>query len=219
MWQILISIDWLRAIEAIATILTLYVAYSALHTWKHQSKAQKQTDFLDGLTDKVHEYIQALSQSIHFLSTIHIRFESHKHFNVEPDQNPHSHIIKYIELHGKEDSGTLLKHMSNSNDLFALINSLSVRGQAYKFKNYTACREAVNMLLWQHNRLQAVASVIGSQHMNWNNPEVMKSIESMLTVEPDSVNKYIKENDQGNRVIAGTYSSDKEYYNKLANRS
>ena len=213
MWQFLISIDWLSAIEAIATILTLYVAYSALHTWKHQSKAQKQTDFLDGLTDKVHEYIQALSQPIYFLRTIHIRFESHKHFNVEADQKPHSHIIKYIELHGKEDSDALLKHMTNSNDLFAQINSLTARGQVYKFKNYTACRDAINMLLWQHNRLQAVAAVIGSQNMNWDNPEVMKSIENMLTVDPDSVDQYITQsnlkfigfvNENYTEIYAGT---------------
>lgn len=213
MYQTLISIDWLRAIEAIATLLTLYVAYSALHTWKHQSKAQKQTDFLDELTDKVHEYIQALSQPVNFLKIIYIRFESHKHFNEEPDQKPHSDIIKYIELHGKEDSDAVLKRMTNSNDLFAQINSLTARGQVYKFKNYTACREAVSMLLWQHNRLHAVAAVIGSQHMNWNNPELMKSIENMLTVDPNSVDQCIKEsnlkfiefvNENYTEIYAGT---------------
>ena len=69
------------------------------------------------------------------------------------------------------------------------------------------------MLLWQHNRLQAVAAVIGSQNMNWDNPEVMKSIENMLTVDPDSVDQYIKEsnlkfigfvNENYTEIYAGT---------------
>lgn len=48
------------------------------------------------------------------------------------------------------------------------------------------------MLLWQHQRLQAVASIIGSTNLYWNNPEVMKAIENMLTVDPADVQAHLQ---------------------------
>ena len=48
------------------------------------------------------------------------------------------------------------------------------------------------MLLWQHQRLQVVASMIDSPTLNWQHPEVLKGIENMLTVQPNDIEEHFQ---------------------------
>ncbi len=192
MCQFLISIDWLKLLQTFAVLFTAFIAYGAINTWKRQAKAKKQTDFLDELTDTVHEYTQALSRPLEFLKFIYIGFESHRNLSPEPDNDKYPHIIAYIKSRGAEDSEKLWEHLKRGNDLVAKIESLVVRGQVYGFKNYGICHDSVKMLLWQHRRIQVVASMIGSPSLNWNHPKVIKGIENMLTVQPEDIEKHLK---------------------------
>ena len=191
MCQFLASIDWLGLLQTIAALFVAYIAYAALNTWKHQAKAQKQTDFLDELTDSVHEYMQALAPSIEFLKSIHIGFESHKGLQPQSEQE-HSHIIAYITARGTEDAKRMWEYLNNCNPLVARIQSLVARGQVYGFKKYGSCQDSTKMLLWQHQRLQAVALMIDSPTLNWQHPEVLKSIENMLTVQPNDIEEHFQ---------------------------
>lgn len=193
MCQFLASIEWLELLQTGAGIFTAYIALCALNTWKHQSKAQKQTHFLDELTDTVHEYIQALSSPTEFLKIIRIRIESHKGLPASACISPHAHVIAYIEAHGMEDSKRLWEYLNSSNYIVAKIYSLVARGQVYGFKNYDCCSGSIKMLLWQHQRLQVVASVIRSTSMNWENSQVKKSLENMLSVDPADIEKHLEE--------------------------
>lgn len=186
MIECLEKIPWLDLVQTFAVIFTAYIANAALNTWKHQEKAKKQTDFLDHLTDLVHEYIQSLSHPISFLKFIYISFESHKHL---PNNSGHkySNIIAYIQSSGKKDSQELWELLKTSGEYVAKTQALVARGQVYGFENFRKCHDAIKMLLWQHQRLQVVASMVGSPSYNWDHPEVIKSLESMLTVQPDDI--------------------------------
>jgi len=192
MCQFLASIDWLEVVQTLAALLAIYVAFAALSTWKHQSKAQKQSDYLDKLTDTVHEYIQALAAPIEVLKIIRIGIESHKGIPFSADYGPNTHVIAYIESRGSEYSKKLWEYLSKSDSLVAQINSLVARGQVYDLKNFVDCINSVKMLLWQNQRLQVVASIIGSTNLYWKNPEVMKAIENMLTVDPVDVEVHLQ---------------------------
>lgn len=191
MCELLLKIEWLNLIQTIAVIFAAYIAYAALHTWKYQAKAQKQTDFLDQLTDSVHEYIQLLSQPVGLVKLIHIEFESYKGLLGNPDHQ-YSNIIAYITARGNEDSKKLWEHLNSTNHLVAKIQALVAKGQVYGFINFNKCQNSIKMLLWQHQRLQVVASLIGSTNLNWEHPDVIKGIENMLTVQPDDIENHLQ---------------------------
>jgi len=195
MCDLLEKIEWLNLIQTIAVIFTAYIAYSALHTWKHQAKAHKQTDFLDQLTDSVHEYIQSLSQPVELLKFIQISFESYKGLPDNPDHQ-YSNIIAYIAARGSEDSKKLWEPLNNAGQVVARIQALVAKGQVYGFIDYSNCQDSIKMLLWQHQRLQVVASIISSTSLNWEHPDVIKGIENMLTVQPDDIESHLQKYNQ-----------------------
>ena len=55
------SVNWPDLLQGIGSIWVAIVATLALNAWKHQSKAQRQMNFMDELTDSVHEFIQLMS--------------------------------------------------------------------------------------------------------------------------------------------------------------
>ncbi len=192
MCEILTKIEWLNLLQTIAVIFAAYIAYAALHTWRHQAKAQKQIDFLDQLTDSVHEYIQSLTQPVELVKFIHIGFESYKGLPGNTDHQ-HSNIIAYITARGAEDSNKLWEPLNKTSHLVAKIQALVAKGQVYGFINFNKCQDSIKMLLWQHQRLQVVASIIGSTSLNWDHPDVIKSIENMLTVQPDDIENHLQQ--------------------------
>ncbi|MCP4985133.1 MAG: hypothetical protein GY928_03395 [Colwellia sp.] len=191
MCQFLATIDWLKLLQTLAALFTAYIAYRAVNTWKYQSKTKKQTDFLDELTDAVHEYIQALSRPISLLKSIYIGFESHRNLAPLPEHDKYSHIIAYIKSRGAEDSKAMWEFLNSCSSLVAKIESLVTRGQVYDYKNYSTCQHSIDMLLWQHKRIQVVALMIRSPTLNWKNPKVIKSIENMLTVQPTDIEEHL----------------------------
>ena len=191
MCEFLAKIEWLNLMQTIAVIFTAYIANTALHTWKHQAKAKKQTDFLDQLTDSVHEYIQSLSRPVELVRIIHIGFESHENLPGNADHQ-YSHIISYITARGSDDAKKIWEPLKSTSHLVAKIQALVAKGQVYGFIKFNTCQDSIKMLLWQHQRLQVVASFIGSPSFNWEHPKVIKGIENMLTVQPDDIENLLQ---------------------------
>lgn len=191
MCELLFAVDWLGLMQTIAVLFATWVAYMALNTWRHQAKANKQTDFLDQLTDAVHEYIQSLTRSVEFLKYIHIGFDSHRNPPTNIDHK-HSHVVAYITAKGNRDAEKMWEFLSSSDTLVAKVQALVARGQVYGLDDYPKCANAVKKLLWQHQRLQVVASMIGSPNWNWENPEVTRGIDNMLSVTPEDIEKYLQ---------------------------
>lgn len=48
------------------------------------------------------------------------------------------------------------------------------------------------MLSWQHGKLQAVAVIIGSTSMYWQNPEVQKSLITLMQINPDEISTQLQ---------------------------
>ena len=195
MYEFLVNINWLEVIQTIATVFVAYVALRALETWKHQSKAQKQTDFLDELTDTVHDYIQQLSQPIEMLKIIRIGIKSHANIINQDEITEHSDTIAYIKSRGKEDSIKLWEYLNKSDHSASKIQTLLAKGQVYDLNKYEICKDSCTKLLWLHTRLQGVASIIGSENMNWENPIVQNSLNNALAVKPEDIEKTLKEQD------------------------
>ena len=194
MCEFLVSLNWLGIVNTAATCCLAVAAFWALNSWKHQDKARKQADFLDELTDTVHEYIQSISRPNEHLRYIRIGFESHQNTVDAPDGTLEQGAIAYIEKVGGSDSNRLWESLEPCMKLSAKLNALVARGQVYGLLSYDSCREAVSMLVWQQQRLQVVASMLGNANLNWKNPVVRNSLEKMLTVQPDDISDYLNEN-------------------------
>lgn len=186
-------LDWTKVAGAVAQIGMMLVAVTALTAWKHQAKAKKQTDFLDGLTDAVHEYIQALAAPLQTFKFVHIAIESHSGNSTAHGAN--APAIEYIQRRGKEDSVELWEKLNKANEAIARINSLVTRGQVYDFQDFSSGTDSIRMLLWQHERIQAVAAMIGNPNLNWENPRVIETLEKALTVDPADIDTHLQKYD------------------------
>lgn len=187
------SCDWTKAVGAFSQLGMMLIAVTALHTWKDQAKAKKQTDYLDELTDAVHEYIQALASPIQAFEFIRIGIESHTGDVARYGAN--ASAIEYIERRGREDSAELWEKLGKANTIIARVNSLVARGQVYGFQDFTSGADSIRMLLWQHERLQVVASMIGKPSLNWEHPQVIGALEKMLTIIPSDIEAHRQKHD------------------------
>lgn len=186
------EIDWAELVKIIISAWVATVATLALSTWRRQSKAQRQSDLLDELTNAIHEFVDSMSAPTEMLHYIKIQIESHKGTCGLRDDVPHPEAIAYIEKYGKEDSSRLLEYLNPSSPALTKIRSLSAKGQVLGFRNYEKCHRACQMLERQHGRLQAVSVIIGSTSMYWQNPEVQKSLNSLMKIDPEEITSQLQ---------------------------
>ena len=189
----LANIEWGILIQSAASLFVAYIAYRALETWKYQSKAQKQTDFLDELTDNIHEYIQSMVQPIEMLKMVRISIKSHSKSSNNNENITKEDAIAYITKRGREDSKRLIEYLKLCNDSYSKIHSLTIKGQVYSLLKYDECIEICQKFMWQHRKLQHVASIIGSDYMNWENEKAREALDHILTVKPEEIDKDLKQ--------------------------
>jgi len=202
------NVSWLTMLPAISTILSaianicvVIIAYCALHTWKYQTRAQKHMEFIDELTDTVHEYIQAIAAPIQILEFVKIGIQAYSETESLQGRNiENAGVIVYIEKNGKADQIQLNEYLNKVRPIMSRMNSLAVKGQVLGFDNYKQCYDACTMLAWSCGQLEAFAMLIGMAHLNWQNQEVKQFLDKVMTVDA----KTIKENlEKQNSVFLG----------------
>jgi hypothetical protein len=190
----LMSLDYTDIITCIVSIWMAVVATMALNTWKRQSKAKKQTDFLDEITDAVHKYINDLYGPTEVVKFIKFGIESHliSPLLQEKDvENPE--IVAYVKQSGERDAKFLNEQLEKCNQSVFRIHTLMAKGQVLGFKNYDVCHESCRMLTWQYERIQALSFMIGNVHLNWKNEEVQKTLKATTSLEHGDIQKYVAE--------------------------
>jgi hypothetical protein len=185
------NVSWSTILPAIASIWVAITATRALRTWKYQTRAQKHMEFMDELTDTVHEYIQAMEAPIQILEFVKIDIQAHSETESLQEKNiKNAGVITYIEKNGKADQIRLNEYLDKVRPIKSRMNSLAVKGQVLGFDNYKQCYDACTMLAWSHGQLEAFAVLIGSAHLNWQNQEIQQTLDKVMTVDA----KTIKEN-------------------------
>ena len=185
--------NWAEIVKGSVGIWIATVATLALKTWKRQSKAQKQTDFMDEITNSVHEFVATMSASIEMLKYIKIGIESHARAPSLPPGIENPEAVAYIQKQGKEDSKRLLEYLNLSSPSLTKIRSLSAKGQVLGLRNYAECQNACDMLTWQHDRIRALCYVIGRPSLNWENPEVQKTLSKIIQLDPEEIKRELGE--------------------------
>jgi len=167
------------------------VATLALKTWKRQSKAQMQINFMDEITNSVHDFITAMSAPIASVKYIKIGFESYASMpNLIHDiENPGA--VAYIQKRGEEDSKKLLEYLNLCGPSLTKISSLSAKGQVLGFKNYSVCQNACIMMTRQYERIQSLCYLVGSPSLNWYNSEIQNTLKKVMQLDSEEIKKEI----------------------------
>jgi hypothetical protein len=185
--------NWPEIVKGIVSIWVATVATLALRTWKRQSHAQKKTEFMDAITESVHEFIQLIAAPKEMVKYVRIGIESFAGSS-ELDQtleNPEA--VAYIQKRGKEDAKRLYEYLKPCEQPLWKIRSLIAKGQVFGFKNYNECQNACTMITWQYDRIQALCYMLGDPSLYWKNPKVQEVLSDVISLDPSDIEKHINE--------------------------
>ena len=184
-------------LTAVAGIWIAVIATLALHTWKYQTRAEKHIQFMDGLTDTVHEYIQAMEAPIDVLTYIEIAIEAYSETaSLQHEDAKNAGVISYILKKGKADKARLIEYLDKVRPIMSRMESLAVKGQVMGFKNYRQCYDACKMLAWSHGQIEAVAMLIGEADLNWANERVQRTLDKVMTVKSRSISENLEKHNR-----------------------
>lgn len=187
------SINWLEVVKALAPVTTAVIALVALKNWQRQDKAKREAEFLDSLIEATHTYIAQMPAPVTLLEIAEIGMKSYAPTWEEGDQTVKG-AIAYIEAKGEQDAKHLREALDTVQPAVIRLRSLAAKGQIFKFTGYAKCHNAVAMLTWQFDRVEAFMTVIRSSTWNWENPEVLQHLKNVIAISPDDIRASIQAN-------------------------
>lgn len=190
------AIRWPETISALAALVTAATAFCALQTWRHQDKAKGKAEFLDALIEAAHTYIAEMPKPITLLEMAKIGMASHAPSgdNSEQADITVKGAIAYIQKNGEHDGKRLLEVLEAVQPSVIKLRSLAAKGQVFKFDDYAKCQNAVAVLAWHFDRIEAFMAVIGAPTWNWEHPEVLKHLKGVMAIDPNEIRKSVQEN-------------------------
>lgn len=188
-----ISGNWPEIVKGIASIWVAMVATFALQTWKRQSKAQKQTDFLDEITKSVYEFIDLMGDPTGLVKYVKIGIESYAGSPQLDQSLENPEAVAYIQKRGKEDAKQLYEYLMPCTQAKSKIHFLVAKGQVFGFKNYYECQDACKLITWQYDRIHALCYILGNESLYWKNPKVQEFLSNVISLDPGDIEKQIKE--------------------------
>ncbi|CAC9552079.1 hypothetical protein [uncultured Gammaproteobacteria bacterium] len=188
----ILSWEWSKIIQSVASIITVVFAYRALTIWKLKAQANKKTEFIDVLIDEVHKFTTLVQPAIKDYKVIKMSVDNHNRIDKLVNNNPPLPYKTYITEAGAQDSDRLSTKLKECVNTMSKIRSLVVKGQIYDFIDYDKCQEASNLILHQYNRLAKVVFMI-NPGLFLENPKVQESLFAALSQEPEDMENCLKE--------------------------
>lgn len=191
-----ITSNWLELIKAFAPVVTAVIAFLALKNWKGQDKAKREAEFLDAIIEAVHTYIAEMSKPITVFEMAKIGMKSHAPTWEDSDEADIAvkGAIAYIQKNGERDAKRLLDELEVVRPSAVKLRSLMAKGQVFGFNGYGKCRNAVAMLAWHFDRIEAFVAVISSPTWNWEHPEVLRRLKDVMAIDPEDIRNSLSEN-------------------------
>jgi hypothetical protein len=186
--DVVARIPWLESIKAAAALATAAVAFWAVHNWKRQDRAKRHAEFLDDVIETSNAYIVEMSGPLTLADMIRIGMECHEPSTEEEDRSVQG-AITYIEKNGVEESKRLLAALEGAQPATIRLRSLAAKGQVFTFPGFEKCYDAITRLTAQHDRLAALASIVGSPTLYWENPEVIALLKKVMAINSHDMEK------------------------------
>lgn len=200
------DIDWLEVIKALAPVVTAVIAFVALKNWQRQDKAKREAEFLDALIEAAHTYIAEMAKPITALEMTKVGMEGYAPAGEPGESAAVKGAIAYIQKNGEAAAKQLLEALEAVQPSAIKLRSLAAKGQVFNFDGYAKCHDAVALLTKQFDRIEGATALIGSPTLNWDNPEVLTLLKSVMAINPDEIRKSIKDtNVSVLEFVADTY--------------
>jgi hypothetical protein len=180
-------------LQGIGAVLVPFIGWQALSTWQSQLRAQKQIEFLDALSDALHDLIIKLQDPIQVLSFAKIGIESYRSLPTFCVGIDHADAIQFIEAKGPEYAKRLWEMIGPAKPVVARVQTLANKGQVLGFKDYENCFSACTMLVWSYNQLDSFAALIADKSLNWAHPEVQKMLGNLEKIDVETIQKNLSE--------------------------
>jgi len=195
LWDAITVSNALELIKALAPAATALIAFQALRNWQRQDKAKREAEFLDELIEAAHAYISEINKPLSIVHMAKIGMESHAQTweRGDPTEIAVKGAVAYIEKYGKEESDRLFQALNAIKPSVVRLRSLAGKGQIFRFYGYAKCLNAVTMLAWHFDKMEAFASLIGSPTLNWQHPMVLKNLKDYMAVDPDWISAKVEE--------------------------
>jgi hypothetical protein len=206
------AINWLEVIKALATVVTAVIAFLALKNWQRQDKAKREAEFLDALIEATYTYIVEVSKPVMLLEMDKIGMTSHVPTRESGDEGDRAvkGAIAYIEKRGEQDAKRLLEVLEDIQPSTIKLRTLAAKGQVFKFVGYAKLQNAVALLTWQFDRIEAFVAITGSPSLNWEHPSVLKHLKDIMAIDPDEIRTSVNENNAA--VLEFTSETYKRIY-------
>lgn len=181
--------NWLKEmVQIIVGIWVASIATIALSTWKCQIKAHKHIEFLDELTDTIHDFILSMSEPIAYLGFAKIEIDCFTGIHNQDEDIKNPEAVAFIKKSGKCYSDKVRKSLSAVRMTVSKMKALVAKGQILGIDNYSQCQEACSMLEWSYNQIEVFCYIIGNQSLNWRNPKVQETLNKALLVNHEDIN-------------------------------
>ena len=187
------SWNWLEILKTSTGFGTAIIAWLALQNWKRQSKAQKETAFLDEITDAIHEFIDLIAAPMEMVRFIKIGVSSYSGLPQLDRSLKYPEAVAYIQKQGAEDAKRLYEYLKPCTPILSKIRSLVAKGQVFEFEDYSECQNACRLITQQHEQIQAICALIGNPNWNWQNPQVEKTLGGVLAIDPDQMKQQVEQ--------------------------
>ncbi len=198
MWSFdtITGINWLELIKALALVVTAFIAFFALRNWQRQDKAKRESEFLDALIDATHTYIAEMRKPVTFLEFAKIGMVSHAPTWESGNRADIAAkgAIAYIQKNGEREAKRSLEALEAVQPSVVKLRSLAAKGQIFNFQGYSKCRDAIAMLIWHFDRIEAFMAFIASPTWNWEHPKVSKHLKDMMAIDSDEIRKSVQVN-------------------------
>lgn len=191
--QFLRSMNWPVVAQGVAGIWMAIIATMALNTWRRQTKAQKQIDFIDELTDTIHTFVLSMSAPIWLVKFAKIGIDSYAGMHNQSQDIRNPEAIAFIKNRGKSTREEIGEHLDVVRPILSKMKSSVVKGQVFGMDNYSECVDVCTMLEWSYNQIEAFSSIIGDPHLNWNHPNVQQILDKVLSIDPDRIESNLAE--------------------------
>ncbi len=192
--------NWPEVLQGIGALWVALVATLALGAWKAQLRTEKELEFIYAITDAINEFLLEMPGPITHLELAQIGAKSHDGLGIKYREFPNPGAVEFIEKRGPEYGKKMLESLAPARPLLGHIQALATKGQMFNFPDVNVCLEITEQLSRVFGRAEAFAVMIGSDHMNWNNPHVQKTLSGALGVEAEDLRKSLE---MQSRAITG----------------
>ncbi len=191
--QFLGDMDWIAIAPVVIGTWMAIIATMALGTWKRQIKAKKRIDFIDELTDTIHTFILSMSDPIEYLKYAKIGIDCHADYYGEFADIKNPEAVAFIKKQGKSTRQNIQRCLETTRPILSKMRTLEAKGQIFGIEGYSKCQNACRMLGWSYDQIEAFSFIIGDTNLNWKNPKVQKTLDSILSIDPENIRSNLAE--------------------------